>query len=182
MAPGQGSKPRYCLNPTGNKEGAGKAAHGCLKYVPIQTFLSYQLGFVSESEKPLKTRGSKRSVEDPYWCCSPFPRETSTRTHSHTVSHTGRRMADSEKLLLSFLLPLSGSQEVFKDNTAFIAQVPWSCSFPGGGTRGLGDREQFLHTQTGRTGSRLSTLVGKQQLGLRLLPDTSLARRTGKNG
>lgn len=124
MAPGQGSKPRYCLNPTGNKEGAGKAAHGCLKYVPIQTFLSYQLGFVSESEKPLKTRGSKRSVEDPYWCCSPFPRETSTRTHSHTVSHTGRRMADSEKLLLSFLLPLSGSREVFKDNTAFIARCP----------------------------------------------------------
>lgn len=117
MAPGQGSKPRYCLNPTGNKEGAGKAADGCLKYVPIQTFLSYQLGFVSESEKPLKTRGSKRSVEDPQWCCSPFPRETSTRTRSRTISHTGRRMADSEKLLLSFLLPLCGSREVFKDDT-----------------------------------------------------------------
>lgn len=37
-APGQGSKPCYCLNPTGNKEGARKAADSCLKYVPIQTF------------------------------------------------------------------------------------------------------------------------------------------------
>lgn len=47
--------------------------------------------------------------------------ERRTRAHAHTVSHTGRRMADSEKLLLSFLLLLSGTRKAFKDDTVFVA-------------------------------------------------------------
>jgi len=56
-----------------------------------------------------------------------------TRVRTHTISHTGRRMADSEKLLLSLLLLPSGTKEAFKDDTVFVAQVPLPCSFPGGG-------------------------------------------------
>lgn len=43
-------------------------------------------------------------------------------------------MADREKLLLSFLLPPSGTREAFKDDMVSAAQVALPCSFPGGGT------------------------------------------------
>lgn len=141
-APGQGSKPCYCLNPTGNKEGAGKAADGCLKYVPIETFpflssawFSFRVREAFKNQREQEVR-----VEDPYWCCGPFPWETNTRAraHTHTIFHT---QGGEWQTVRSCCYPFSRSRlgpessEAFKDDTAVEAQVPLPCSFPGGGTQ-----------------------------------------------
>lgn len=102
---------------------------------PSEHFFSYLLGFVAGSEKPFKPRGSRRSE----WqilagVAVLFHGDKHAHTHTHTTSHTGRPTADREKLLLSFLLPPSGTREAFKEDMVSAAQAALPCSFPRGGT------------------------------------------------
>lgn len=131
---------------------------------PSKHFLSYLLSFVSESEKPLKMRGSKRSEWKILTGVAVLFHERRTCARTHTISHAERRTADREKLLLSFLLLPSRTRQASKDDTAFVAQVLLPRSLPGGGgpdVQRVGDVEQSLHAQTAQ-----HRKVGKRPRGL----------------
>lgn len=140
---------------------------------PSKHFLSYLLGFASESEKPLKTRGSKRSEWKILTGVAVLfhERRTRTRAHTHTQFHT---QGGEWQTMRSCCYPFScshlgpGSREAFKDNTALVAQVPLPCSLLGGGTQPAtpgGHTEQFSHMQTARHREPASHVSRKTAVG-----------------
>lgn len=154
-APGQGSKPCYCLNPTGNKEGAGKAADSCLKYVPIQTFPFLSVWFCFRVREAFKNQKEQEvRVEDPYWCCGPFPWETNTRAHTHTHNFTHREANGRQWEAVAILSP-APTQDQGAGTLLKMTQHSWPkcpCLAPSQeeepDLQCLVDTEQFSHTQT----------------------------------
>lgn len=156
-APGHGSKPGYCLNPTGNKEAAGKAADSCLKYVPIQTFLflSAWVCFLSQRslQKPEGARGqSGRSLL--------VLRSLSRRDeHAWARTHTAHTQGGERQAVRSCFYPFFCLHlwlgRLLKMTQHSQPKCP--CLAPSQ-EEAAGDTEQFLHLQTAR---QLSVLVGK---------------------
>lgn len=124
-------------------------------------------------------------VEDPYWCCGPSPWETNTRAHTHDFTHGEAHCRQWEAVAILFPAPShdKGSRKAFKDETAFIAQGAPALLLPRRRNLTCSSCEMQSSSHTRRlpsAGSLLSFSVGKQQLGLWLLLDTPLARRSRK--
>lgn len=99
----------YCPDPTGKREGAGKAADDCLERVPVWTLPFVSTWFYFRVREAFKKQGWEVRVEDPHWWCGPFPSDR--HVGAHMFSQVGRWTADWEKLLLPFLLHPAGMEE-----------------------------------------------------------------------
>lgn len=145
---------------------------------PSEHFFSYLLGFVAGSEKPFKPRGSRRS-EWQILAGVAVLFHGDKHAHTHTQLHTqGGQRQTGRSCCYPFSCPRLGPGRLLKKT--WCLQPKWPCLVPSQEEepelQRPGDEEKLLPS----AGTPLSMPAGKQQSVLWLLPDTSLASRTGK--